>query len=123
MLTIARKRQSNKEGLARGFVVATQAVIGKVTQLVVFEIQNSDRLAHTGLLHSISLIEQGGVTRVRAQCNGGGIAIGSRYKPGAGNVRCLPSGELNHARVLYYLCDTEPEKKRKRKQEYKDRSQ
>ena len=83
MLAVAREREADEIALARGIVVA-QAVVGKVVEFIVAEIENGDGLARTRLLRAVSLIEQGGVTAIGAERDSRGKAVGAAEVAGDG---------------------------------------
>ena len=91
MFAVARKRQADEIALARGIVVA-QAVVRKIAQLIVAEIENGDRLARASFLRAVSLVEQRRVTAVGANGDGRGKAVGAGKYPGTGRVRLLLVG-------------------------------
>jgi hypothetical protein len=64
MFAIAGECEPEKVALHGRFFVTRQAVVGKVVQLIVTEVENRDGLPHFALLGAVSLIEHGGVPAI-----------------------------------------------------------
>src|ERR1035441_8407282 len=94
MLAVARKREADEIALAGGIVVA-QAVVGKVVQLIIAEIENGNRLARARFLRAVSLVEQRCVPSIGAGRNGRGKAVGAGKVAGDGKRQALAGRKVN----------------------------
>src|SRR2546429_3932995 len=99
MLPVGRKREADEITLASGIVVA-QAVIGKIAQLIVAEIENADGLARARLLRAVSLIEQRRVTAIWAERDGRGKAVGAGEVAGDRERQSLAGWKIDSAGVV-----------------------
>src|ERR1700677_1225165 len=99
MHAVGRKRKADEISLARRVFVA-QAIVGKIAQLIVAEIENANRLPPAALLCAVALIEQGSVAAVRTEGDGRGKAVR------AGNVtrdrerEALAGWQMDAARII-----------------------
>ena len=116
MLAVARKRQADEIALGRGIVVA-QAVVGKVAQLIVAEIENGDRLARTCFLRAVSLIEQRGVMAIGTEGDGRGKAVGAGEIAGDGEGQALAGRKVDAARAIGGARNHEHDKQRGKSEE------
>src|SRR6266853_156398 len=66
MFAVGRKSEPDVIALARGIIIA-EAVVWKVAQLIVAEIENRDGLAGARLLRAITLVKQRGIAAVRTE--------------------------------------------------------
>src|SRR5882762_10035772 len=109
MLAVAREREADEIALASGIIVA-QAVVGKIVQLIIAEIENGDGLARTRLLSAVSLIEQRRVTAIMAESDGRGEVVGAGEVAGDGKGQSLAGRKINSARTVGGASDDEHKK-------------
>src|SRR5260370_9644917 len=107
MFAIRRKSEPDKVALPGRLLIAAEAVVGKIAQLIVAEVENCNRLAHTALFGAVSLVEQGGVTPIATQRDGCRIAVGARDEARTWNGQGLVRREVDFVRALRSTCDTD----------------
>src|ERR1700693_136654 len=98
MFAVARKSQSDEIALARGVVVA-EAIVGKIPELIIAEIENRDGLACARLLRAITLVKQRGVAAVRTERDRRRKTVGAGEVSGNGKRQNLACRQMNAPRT------------------------
>src|SRR5260370_19762832 len=99
MLAVAREGEADEIALVRGILVA-QAVVGKVVQLIVAEIENGDRLARARLLRAVSLVQQRGIAAIGTERDGSWKTVGAGQVAGYGERHSLAGWKIDAARAV-----------------------
>src|ERR1700676_3781819 len=114
MFAVGRKGEADEIALARGVVIA-QAIVGKVAQLIIGEVENGDGLARAGFLGAVSLVEQRGVTSVWTERDGSGKAVGAGEVSRDWKGQSLTGGKIDVALTFGGASNHEKNEKRSKR--------
>ena len=95
MVAVGTEGQPKEVGLTR---ILTETVIGKIGELISFQIQDCDGLMRLTLLRAISVVQRGGVAIVRTERDSGWKTIYRSHPAGRGRIQPLAGWKRNATR-------------------------